>query len=127
MQGDTAGDPQGAEQSLRGSRPVSYTHLDVYKRQALEQFRADQAGAGLVIDALFGIGLDRPVEGLPAGVIEAINSSDVPVLAVDLPSGVQADSGEVMGAAVQARWTVTFAFPKPGLLQHCLLYTSRCV
>lgn len=85
---------------------------------ALEQFRADVAGAGLVVDALFGVGLDRPVEGLPAGVIEAVNASPVPVLAVDLPSGVQADSGEVMGCAVQARWTVTLAFPKQGLLQH---------
>lgn len=110
----------------RGDAAINYEFLrhsdfmvkHILDYAALEQFRADLAGAGLVIDALFGIGLDRPVEGLPAGVIEAINSSDVPVLAVDLPSGVQADSGEVMGAAVQARWTVTFAFPKSGLLQH---------
>ncbi len=83
---------------------------------ALEQFRADMDGAELAVDALFGVGLDRPVQGLPAGIIEAVNASPAPVLAVDLPSGVQADSGEVMGCAVQARWTVTFAFPKQGLM-----------
>lgn len=81
-------------------------------------FQADLGGVDLVVDALFGIGLDRPVEGLPAEIIKAVNGSGAPVLAVDLPSGVQADSGKVMGCAVKARWTVTFAFPKPGLLQY---------
>ncbi|HPU00963.1 MAG: NAD(P)H-hydrate dehydratase [Firmicutes bacterium] len=81
-------------------------------------FQADLGRVDLVVDALFGIGLDRPVEGLPAEIIKAINGCGAPVLAVDLPSGVHADSGKVMGCAVKARWTVTFAFPKPGLLQY---------
>lgn len=85
---------------------------------ALERFRADLAGASLVIDALLGTGVSRPVEGRMAQVIEAINQSGTPVLAVDLPSGVCADSGALLGHAVRARWTVTLASPKRGLLLH---------
>jgi hydroxyethylthiazole kinase-like uncharacterized protein yjeF len=66
------------------------------------------AGAGLIVDALFGAGLDRPVEGLPRAMIEAMNAQGSPVIAVDLPSGINGTSGAVMGAAVKAARTVTF-------------------
>jgi hydroxyethylthiazole kinase-like uncharacterized protein yjeF len=72
----------------------------------------------LVIDALFGAGLSRPVEGLPRAMIGAMNGAGIPVLAVDLPSGVNGTTGAIMGLAVKAMQTVTFFRRKPG---HLLL------
>ncbi len=69
----------------------------------------------LIVDALFGTGLSAPVTGLYRAAIDAINDSGIPVIAVDLPSGLHADTGALLGAAVRATLTVTFARPKLGL------------
>lgn len=74
------------------------------------------SGGPLVIDALFGAGLARPLDGLARKVVEKIVELDLSVVAVDLPSGVNGDSGEIMGAAAPAEMTVTFVAPKPGHL-----------
>ncbi|KAB0269566.1 NAD(P)H-hydrate dehydratase [Microvirga brassicacearum] len=79
---------------------------------------ANLAPAELVIDALFGGGLSREIEGAARAAIDRINMSGGPVLAVDLPSGIDGETGAVRGIAVRAARTVTFAARKPG---HYLL------
>lgn len=75
-------------------------------------------GAGIIVDALFGAGLTRKLSGVAREVIEAVAASGQPVVAVDMPSGVDGDSGTVLGAAAAAALTVTFFRKKPG---HLLL------
>lgn len=70
----------------------------------------------LVIDALLGTGVTRPVTGELADTIHWMNRLGAPILAVDLPSGMHADTGAELGVAVRAQCTVTFARPKAGLL-----------
>jgi hydroxyethylthiazole kinase-like uncharacterized protein yjeF len=95
-----------AEAALRWGRPI----------EAAEP--ATLAGAGVIIDALFGAGLNRVVDGVARALIEAMNASGVPIIAVDLPSGVNGASGAMMGVAVKARESITFFRRKPG---HLLL------
>jgi len=71
---------------------------------------------GLIVDGLFGIGLQRDLNGDYAVIVEHINSLDAPVLALDIPSGLDADTGRVLGCAVEADHTITFIALKPGLL-----------
>lgn len=81
-------------------------------------------GAELVVDALFGAGLSRPLEGCALHVVQRIEQIRIPVCAIDIPSGVSGTTGHVTGAAVRADLTVTFFRKKPG---HLLLPgRSRC-
>ena len=80
--------------------------------------------ADLIVDAMFGIGLSRDLEGEAAALTEQINAGNVPVLSVDIPSGIDGETGAVRGSAVMAEVTVTFQFLKRGLLlepgrTHC--------
>ena len=76
------------------------------------------AGADLIVDALFGAGLARPIEGVAAEVVAAINAAGKPVVAVDVPSGLDGTTGASTGPVVQATCSVTFFRLKPG---HLLL------
>ncbi len=73
----------------------------------------DLPSADIIIDALFGTGLNRPVTGLAASVIEAINAADAPVYSIDLPSGLFADGLPPKGAIVRAELVISFQRPKP--------------
>lgn len=73
------------------------------------------AGVDVVVDALLGTGVDRPVTGAFRGAIEAVNASGLPVLALDIPSGLDADTGLPQGVAVRATRTITFLSLKSGL------------
>jgi NAD(P)H-hydrate epimerase len=91
-------------------------HADLW-RGTVEPFSPDiLAGAGIAIDAIFGAGLSRPVDGAAAEMIEALKSSKIPVCAVDVPSGVDGATGMVLGDAAPAELTVTFFRKKPGHL-----------
>ncbi len=83
-------------------------------RGLLELAAGEEAGEGTIIDALLGTGLDRPLEPPYLEWVEAINRSGRPVIAIDIPTGLHADTGEVLGAAVRAEHTFTMAAPKLG-------------
>lgn len=80
-----------------------------------EPYRSLPANASVIVDGLFGTGLSRPVEGRYAQAIESANASRAPVLALDLPSGLDADTGQVLGDAVRADLTLCFIGLKRGL------------
>ena len=83
------------------------------------KWKSQIAECDILVDALLGTGARGAVEGLLRDVIESVNGreSRCPVVAVDIPSGLHADTGEVQGAAVQADYTVTFTAPKVGMFQ----------
>ena len=68
------------------------------------------------MDALFGTGLDREVTGNVRTIIDTINNSKCPVISVDIPSGMDCDTGQILGACVKASSTVTFVALKPALI-----------
>ena len=112
-----------APERLRGDAAVQWKILDRagirqenWPDDPLDPGRFDVllAQADWVVDALLGTGLARPVEGPLRRAIDAINWSGKPVLALDLPSGLDADTGQPLGAAVHAVATATFVAPKQG-------------
>lgn len=82
------------------------------------QFKSWLEQAQLVVDGLFGIGLDRAITGLHAAVIEAVNAVQTRVVALDLPSGIDADTGQIWGCALRAEATATFVASKQGMTQY---------
>ncbi len=74
------------------------------------------AGAGLIVDALFGAGLSRPIDGTAAQMIQAVNEAGVRVVAIDVPTGVDGSTGKVPGPAIRASRSITFFRKKPGHL-----------
>ena len=90
----------------------------VHEEYDLWDLREAVNDADTVIDALFGIGLSRPVRGIHSEVIEIINEMSRNTVAIDIPSGIHVDTGEVMGTAVKAHKTVTFSCYKKGFLNY---------
>ncbi len=91
------------------------------KDTAFKILKANQ----VIVDALFGTGLTRPVEGLFAEMIDHMNQSKAYKLSVDIPSGIDGNTGKVQGISVMADYTITFVLPKKGLYQYpAPLYTG---
>jgi NAD(P)H-hydrate epimerase len=81
-----------------------------------EKVRLELEDSDFIIDGLLGTGISKPVKESYAKVIDVINSSGLPIVSVDVPSGVNGDTGEIMGTSVRADVTVTLGLPKIGLL-----------
>jgi NAD(P)H-hydrate epimerase len=104
--------------SLGGARIVEvFLNLPGWQERA----RTALEDSDLIVDALLGTGLNKEVGADYAAAIEVINASDLPIVSVDIPSGVNADTGEIMGTAVAADTTVTMGLPKIG----CLFYPGK--
>jgi hydroxyethylthiazole kinase-like uncharacterized protein yjeF len=109
-----------------GGGPAAYLpalrerHIPVAEASTLSPSDVDAALAGcdLIVDALFGTGFHGPARGVPAALIEAANRSGAPILAVDVPSGVDAATGAAEPPVIRAAATVTMGLPKLGLVQY---------
>lgn len=108
--------------NIRGDAKVNLDRLlkfvPVRSIDSVSELDTPLKEAQLIIDAIFGTGLKGEVTGLAADAIRAVNSSGKPVVAVDLPSGLDADTGRIWGVCVKADCTITFALPKIGLLTY---------
>ncbi len=94
---------------------VNFTHLvDDY---GLEKIKESTKKSNLTIDSLFGIGITRNVEGIFYKVIDIINKNSNSILSVDIPSGLDGDTGQVLGISIKANKTVTFHHMKKGLVK----------
>ncbi len=89
--------------------------IDVVQFNRSEAIKDKFDKASLILDGIFGVGLSKDVDGLYASAISCMNQSLAPVLSVDIPSGLDCDTGRILNEAVQAQWTLTFGLAKPGL------------
>lgn len=110
----------GSSEKLSGDARINYeicrkiglAAATIESEEELEDIVDLCRSADVLVDALFGTGLARPVEGYRADLIDALNALDLPIIAVDLPSGLAGSSATIDGPAIQANLTVTFAQPK---------------
>src|SRR5438876_8189552 len=91
---------------------LGLTVVEIADSQAWELHFSEIGDCTLIVDAIFGTGLNAPVTGLMETVVADVNASDIPVVAIDLPSGLSADSAEPIGDSIEASLTVTLAAPK---------------
>jgi NAD(P)H-hydrate epimerase len=109
------GDPEKFKGAAKTNwNVISKIPVEVRIVKSVEEVRMEVLDCHAIVDALFGTGFDREATGLYKEVIELINESGKMVLSLDIPSGVHGDTGEIMGVAIKADYTVTFGLPKVG-------------
>jgi NAD(P)H-hydrate epimerase len=127
--------PPGAENKIKGDAKIN---LDILEgmNQPIEQMALNApdipgrvkefaAGADMIVDAIFGTGLRGQLGDEYKQLVESINSQNCPILAVDIPSGLDCDTGQLLGAAVRASYTVTFGAVKKGFISAPIEYTGE--
>jgi NAD(P)H-hydrate epimerase len=115
LAGDTQRVSPDARANLEAWRGIGGDVHELTAAPSIASLRDALAAADVVVDALFGTGLDRPIGGFLADAVQTMNASSTRKFAVDLPSGLDADTGEALGVATEAHATATFAHPKLGL------------
>jgi len=100
--------------SKRNLEILKGMNLDISFNQEIEVFKDAVRNSDVIVDALLGTGISRKITGILRDVIDIINKSGKAVVSVDIPSGVNGDTGEIMGTSVKANYTVTFGLPKVG-------------
>jgi ADP-dependent NAD(P)H-hydrate dehydratase / NAD(P)H-hydrate epimerase len=113
--GHNGDDARAAARQLEG-RHAEMLEMFLPDTDLLSLEAALRKKPALIVDGLFGLGLNRPLSDAWQKIIAAINATKIPVLAIDVPSGLNADTGEHFGAAVEATVTLTIGAPKTGLL-----------
>ncbi|MCX7982918.1 MAG: NAD(P)H-hydrate dehydratase [Syntrophales bacterium] len=113
----------GDESHIQGAAGVNLTILrkitsSITVISSVEEIRSAVQEADAIVDALYGTGLNREIDGLAKEVIDYVNGSSKPVLSLDIPSGINGDTGAIMGTAIRANYTVTFGLPKVGNLLY---------
>jgi len=113
------GDPKKYKGSaMRNYKIVKGLSIPIKKLTSIDQASYALTHCDAIIDAMLGTGLSRAVEGLYLDAVHAINHSGKTVFSIDIPSGINGDTGEVMGDAVRAKATATFGLPKLGNLLY---------
>lgn len=129
------GNVKGGTEEFQNQRKIIKNCGYKYTRQESmeESLEVDFGNYNIIVDGLFGLGLSRPVEGMYGQIIDSINSAkieedELKIIAIDTPSGVDADNGAVLGTAVKADVTVTFGKAKVGLVMYPgASYTGKLV
>ena len=113
------GDPNKFKGAAKKNYDMAVTlKIDVQQFETIEKIKSEMASSDAIVDAIFGTGLVRNVEGNFKEVVEAINNSGKTVFSVDIPSGINGDTGEIMGVAVEADYTCTYGLTKIGNLLY---------
>lgn len=113
----------GSRETIIGDAAINLAALAAYgvpvtDLRGRDGLRAMLEGASLVVDGVFGTGLSRPLDGWLAEAITMMDEAALPIVALDLPSGISADTGAVLGVALHAATTITFGVDKRGLHQY---------